>query len=321
MSTPTNRWKLGLFVVVASAFTLTATMFFGARSMRKETVEYRSYLDESVTGLDVGSPVKFRGVTIGNVSSIDIAPDRRHVAVSYQLGVSVLGSLGLAAGHGQGTTLPAPPDLRVQLGSSGLTGVKYILIDFFELRANPAPPLPFPVPINHIAAAPSTMKSLEDSVVRAVDEFPRLATDLSRVLEHVNQILTDVEGQQLPVRMTALLANADRTLALLHGTVGQVDATELSSSVQVAMQHLNAVTAQMQQILARFDGDRGVLSSVQRASDSMGDVAVSARGLGPELGQTMRDLRDTADAVRQLADALETDSDMLLKGRSKAALR
>jgi hypothetical protein len=60
------------------------------------------------------------------------------------------------------------------------------------------------------------------------------------------------------------------------------------------------------------------LTSVERASDSVGDVAASARGFGPELGETLRDLREAADSIRQLADALELDSDMLLKGRSKA---
>jgi hypothetical protein len=74
----------------------------------------------------------------------------------------------------------------------------------------------------------------------------------------------------------------------------------------------------MHDILTRFDGERGVLTSVQRASDSLGDVAGSARRFGPELGETMRDLRDAAGSIRQLADALELDSDMLLKGRSKA---
>lgn len=319
MSAPTNRWKLGFFVLVGTAFLLSATMFFGARSLRKETVEYKSYLDESVTGLDLGSPVRFRGVAIGNVSEIDIAPDRRHVAVTYQLGVTVLGSLGLAAGRGQHTTLPAPPDLRVQLGSSGLTGVKYILIDFFDIRTNPAPVLPFAVPVNYIPAAPSTMKSLEDSVVRAVEEFPRLASDLSRMLGHINQILGDLEGQQLPTKLTGTLANVDRTLVLLQSKVKDVNAKELSNATQEAMTHLNLVTSQMHDILTRFDGDRGVLTSVQRASDSMGDVAVSARGFGPELGETMRDLREAADSIRQLADALELDSDMLLKGRAKVA--
>ncbi len=321
MSTPTNHWKLGLFVIVGTTLTLTAAAFFGTRSLRKETVDYTSYFDESVTGLEVGSPVKFRGVTIGNVSSIDLAPDRRHVQISYELGVSVLGRLGLAAGHGQHTTLPAPPDLRAQLGSTGVTGVKYILIDFFDIKANPAPHLPFAVAKNCIPAAPSTLKSLEDSVVKAVDEFPKLAADLGRVLEHINHLLSDVDEQHLPAKMTGVLANADRTLNLLQTKLGQVKAKELSSEAQAAIAHLNVVMSKLQNVAERVDGERGVLTSVQRASDGIGDVAAGARGFGPELSETMRDLREAADSVRQLADTLELDSDMLVKGRSQAVRR
>ncbi len=79
MSAPSNHWKLGLFVVAGVALFLTMLVFLGARSLQSETVTYKTYFDESVQGLEVGSPVKFRGVTIGNVSGIDIAADRRHV--------------------------------------------------------------------------------------------------------------------------------------------------------------------------------------------------------------------------------------------------
>ncbi|HEX7480887.1 MAG TPA: MlaD family protein [Polyangiales bacterium] len=317
MSTPTNHWKLGLFVIVGSVLTLTAAAFFGTRGLRKETVDYTSYFDESVTGLEVGSPVKFRGVTIGNVSSIDVAPDRRHVQVSYELGVSVLGRLGLAAGHGQNTRLPAPPDLRAQLGSTGVTGVKYILIDFFDIRTNPAPILPFAVARNCIPAAPSTLKSLEDSVVRAVDQFPKLASDLGKVLDHIDHLLGGFDEQKLPSKMSSVLANAERTLDLLHTKLGQVKAKELSNDAQAAMAQLTLALAKLQKVMEHIDGERGVLTSVQRASDSLGDVAASARGFGPELGATMRELREAADSVTRLADALELDSDMLVKGRAK----
>jgi phospholipid/cholesterol/gamma-HCH transport system substrate-binding protein len=319
MSAPANHWKLGLFMIVGAVLTLTAAAFFGTHSLRKETVDYASYFDESVTGLDVGSSVKFRGVTIGTVSSIDIAPDRRHVEVNYELGVSVLGQLGLAAGRGQDTTLPAPPDLRAQLGSSGVTGVKYILIDFFDIRTHPAPVLPFAVAKNCIPAAPSTLKSLEDSVMRAVDEFPKLATDLSKVFAQFNHIQSDVDKQELPAKMTRVLANADRTVALLRSKLNQVMTGELSHEAQAALVHLNAVMAKVQDVRERINAEHGALTSVQRATDSVGEVAVDVRGLGPELEETMRALREAADAVRQLADILELDSDMLLKGRAKAA--
>ena len=60
---------------------LTTVAVLGARSLQKEVGRYVSYFDESVQGLDVGSPVKFRGVTIGTVGGIDVAPDHRHVEV------------------------------------------------------------------------------------------------------------------------------------------------------------------------------------------------------------------------------------------------
>jgi phospholipid/cholesterol/gamma-HCH transport system substrate-binding protein len=318
MSTPTNRWKLGLFIVIGTLLVLGVGLFLGTRSLRTETVDYASYFNESVTGLDLGSPVKFRGVTIGSVSSIDIAPDRRHVEIVYQLGVIVLGRLGLAAGHGQLTTLPIPPDLRAQLGSSGITGVKYISLDFFESRANPVMKLPFPVRKNYIPTAPSTMKNLEDSVVRAVDEFPRLASELGFMLAHTNRLLSQIEDENLPTVLSGMASNVNRTVELLHTKLEHVETEKLSSQAQLALGQMTQVMTSMQRLIERLDGDRGVLTSVQRATDGMGDVANSARESGPGLAATMRDLREAADSVRQLADTLELDSDMLIKGRARA---
>ncbi|HET6339943.1 MAG TPA: MlaD family protein, partial [Polyangiales bacterium] len=85
MSTPTNHWKLGMFVVVAMLIAVGGVVYFGTRRLPKETVTYASYFDEAVTGLETGSPVKFRGVNVGNVTSIAVAPDRRHVQVNFDL--------------------------------------------------------------------------------------------------------------------------------------------------------------------------------------------------------------------------------------------
>ena len=67
-----------------------------------------------------------------------------------------------------------PPDLRVQLGVAGDHGREVHpdrLLPSETIRAT----LPFPVPENYIPAAVSTMKNLEDSVVKAVDRFPEIA--------------------------------------------------------------------------------------------------------------------------------------------------
>jgi len=63
--------------------------------------------------------------------------------------------------------------------------------------------------------------------------------------------------------------------------------------------------------------EKGVLASAQRATESIGDLAGGAKGVGPELADTLRAVREAADSIQHLADALDTDSDMLLKGRAK----
>jgi MlaD protein len=163
MSAPTNHWKLGLFVGGTVLIGLGALAYLAARTLQRETVSYQSYFDEGVTGLENGSPVSFRGVKIGSVSSIDVAPDRRHVEITYQLGVSALKRLGIASGEGKKIKISLPPELRVQIGSTGFTGSKYLQIDFFDAAKHPPPKLPFPVPENSIPSMPSTM----DAVYRA----------------------------------------------------------------------------------------------------------------------------------------------------------
>src|SRR3954466_13379225 len=149
MSAPTNRWKLGAFVVGAVVVGLATAAIVTAQTMQAVTVTYTSYFDEAVTGLEVGSPVRYRGVKIGNVSAIDVAPDQRHVEIIYSRGVKVRGRLGLSGrSHGKETRILLPPELRVQLASTGLTGTKFLQIDFFDTGGTPPPVLPFPVPEN-----------------------------------------------------------------------------------------------------------------------------------------------------------------------------
>jgi paraquat-inducible protein B len=68
-------------------------------------------------------------------------------------------------------------------------------------------------------------------------------------------------------------------------------------------------------LLDRVDGDRGLLASAERFSSSLGDAASSANGFTTEMEHTLRDVSEAAAAVRDLADALERQPDMLLKGR------
>jgi ABC-type transporter Mla subunit MlaD len=324
MTQPANHWKLGLFVVISFLLALVAVMYVGAKALDRDAVIYKSYFDEAVTGLEIGSPVKFRGVTIGTVSKVDVAADHRHVEVSYGLGIEVLHRLDIAKEQGDQTKLKVPSDLRAQVGSQGVTGQKYILIDYFDPKTHPIRKLPFPLPERSIPAADSALKNIEDSVVKAVNRFPELADQMAELLGTAHRLMLSVEEKQLPTRAGVTLENVDATvkemqtlIVSMRTKVQQVPVAELSADVQGAIAHFNATMTKLQGVIERVDGDQGLVSSIQRATDSVGDVAGDAQHIGEDLTDTLYEVRKAASSLRQVLDALERDSDMLVKGRAE----
>ena len=97
------------------------------------------------------------------------------------------------------------------------------------------------------------------------------------------------------------------------------DTPKISAAVTQAVAHLDTTVVRMNTLLERVQGDKGLLASAERASNAVGDVAQNAKGLDLEFEETLRDVQQAADTIQRLGDALDRDSDMLLKGRSRAA--
>lgn len=319
MSTGTNHYKLGLFVIMGVALALIALVVLGARNWNQASVAYVSYFDESVQGLEVGSPVKFRGVSIGRVSAIDIAPDQRHVEVTSELTSQHLERLelgGTVRGEGGAALLVAHPELRVQLAQTGITGVKFVLIDYFDAVENPPPELPFAVPANYIPAAPSTLAKLESSAVKTAGRFPDIATDVQATIQHVSGIARAIEAERLPERTVLALDQATLAMRSLNAELDQLDVGVLSRETRQTLSAVNGSLGRVNHLLDRMEGEHGLFTSAQRSLDALSEVARGSQGVGSELELTMREVRSAARAIRRFAEALERDPDMLLKGRA-----
>ena len=299
MATSANHWKVGAFVVGGALLGLFVAIYLGAAKLRSAHIDYVTYFDESVQGLEVGSPVKFRGVTVGRVAEIDVAPDRRHVAVTAALSSESLSGLGLSEGKGIEQRVVVPADLRMQLVSQGITGLKFLQLDFFDVQQFPVQALAFAPAVNHIPAARSTLKHLEDATVSSADRMPEILDNLTKISAQ-----------------TALtLAHMDALLTNLNDAVVGLDVRRLSGDARETMAHLNVALDRASTLLGRLDGDKGLLASAQRAADGFGDLAAMSPQLGDDVSDTLRDIRAAAASLRRFTDALERDPDMLLKGR------
>lgn len=287
-TTATNHWKLGLFVVVGIVATAGTVFWLGARRFHRDSFPAISYFDESVQGLDIGSPVKFRGVTLGTVTDITIAPDHRHVQVTSDIYLDALARLGLRTPKRDTGEEFIDPNLRVQLVSAGITGVRFIQTDFFDAQRYPPPRLPFAPPWNYVPSAPSTLKSLEEAAVDILNRFPAVEDGVTAAAADLRKTLTSIDG--LAVALQADGGSFNQLLIQLRSAAAHAE-TMLDDA------KLGPTTA-----------------SLRTTSGTIGQAVVEVSDLRDDLRASLIALREALESIRTLADSLQRDPSTLLRG-------
>lgn len=293
----TEHWKLGLFVSLGLAVAVFMLFWLGMARFRREAIFAVTYFDESVQGLDVGSPVKFRGVTLGTVSSITIAPDQRHVQIDMQIFTEELQRMGLAA------DTPMNPEVRVQLASAGITGVKFLQVDFFEVARHPVMELPFEPGSNYIPSVPSTLKGLEEALNVFLDKLPLYGDRIKKVLEEgretlaqIRKVATMLEDEQGPVQQ--LVRRVDSAVGTLEGAIKDAELGHTAKSLRAS---------------AASVGDAA--GNLSKTSVSVGKTSSQVGALSDDLGDAVRGLQEALEAARALLSELNHDPSAVLRGK------
>lgn len=341
---PTNEWKVGAFVVGGVAAAVASLFWLGASRFDTEVVERVTYLDESVQGLEIGAPVKIRGVTIGKVSDIRLAPDRRLVEVHADLRVDALQRIN-AISSGQVVLESAgevSPEIRVTVAAQGITGIKFLEVDFFP-EGTPVIELTFDPPENYIASAPSTLKGLEDALRSVGDELPAVVRDLGTLVNTLDDTLTNLDTARLSESVSEL---AETITAAIDGTATTGFGPELLALVKelrTTVRNLDGAITSLSE-----DGgwaDRGVVSfesvateireavenldrlveasdlpgtteSIRGAADSAARLSDGMHPARDEAVAALVELRRAIRSIERLASLLERDPGALLRGRA-----
>jgi phospholipid/cholesterol/gamma-HCH transport system substrate-binding protein len=134
-------FKIGLFAISAIVLAVIGVAVLGGGAFFQKTNIIETYIDESVQGLDVGSPMRFRGVLVGKVEEITLTSVEYNTRRRY-----VLVRAGISSNMFQfPLSDPASPSflteiekgLRVRLAPQGLTGTAYLEADYLDPSQNP----------------------------------------------------------------------------------------------------------------------------------------------------------------------------------------
>jgi ABC-type transporter Mla subunit MlaD len=302
MSAAWTSFKIGILSAVIIAAALVMALVFGFGTGTQQSVRYRTYFDESVAGLDVGAPVKYRGISIGSVDAVRVGPDARLVEVTMKVDAK---NARLLPKSGTGDN-----GLRAHVKAPGISGVKLIDLEYVDPAAHPPLRLPFPTPENYVPGTPSF--GLEETLAMVNDA-------LRGTLHRIDGLLDDLDAHEIPTKIATAVASVDHAATDLRSTIRSVNQERIPARTADTIARLDAAIGGMQRILLRVDADGGVLAGAEQATRSIDALGARTAGATEGLDRTLRDLGDAARAIRSLADTLERDPDMLLKGRKKGS--
>lgn len=317
---------LGLLIIAGIALSLGMIWFLGGQRIRQGQ-QVESYFSESVQGLDVGAPVKYRGVTLGRVIDIGLVsaeyPDARMAtARTYRL-VFVRYVIDEAkTGRAMDPARAVKLGLRVRLAAQGITGLTYLELDFVDPEIYPATEVPWQPKAAYIPSMPSTMFQVQNTAQEVLAKLNRADIDgvtraIIALVHDLQQQFSEGDAHQALVQMTALEKTLQKAVrdADLPGLTAELRHT--SEAIRdvaqgQALQHTLASTDRAATALAQAATRMSpLIVQLQKTTHSVGD---SAADLQQALVPLLRDLQATAQNLRETSEMLRRYPGQILSG-------
>jgi len=202
----TPKFLIGLFITLGVSIGVATIIWVGASKVLQKGTLYVTYFDESVQGLSPDSLVKYRGVDIGRIDEIRVAPDLRLIEVVMKVDLKP----------------SEAKDTVAQLKSAGLTGIVFVDLDRVpEGERVDSPRISFTPPYPIIPSQASAQKLIMSGVEMAITKVREIdlrgiANELKRVERSISEFFSGSTTHHI-------LENLESTTAHLNNTLNRVD--------------------------------------------------------------------------------------------------
>src|SRR3972149_9618272 len=291
MSRKANYFKIGAFVIIGFAIAVIGIVVFGAGKFFRHKIMIETYLNQSVQGLNVGAPLKYQGVQVGNVTEIGFAfnyypTPYTYVVVRAEIQQELVGerkSLGRIPTEEERTSRVKElieTGLRLQLDSQGITGVAFLNMVNLDPKRFPPLKIDWEPESLYIPSAPGVITQIEEAIENLTGTLETI--DIKGITDKVNQILvsTDkaIEDAQIPV----IAQDIRELLAALEDNTKSLNSILESQEVKQTLKNLSQTLENVNTASGRFN---------RFTSDKQ-----------QELDRILEDIRETSESLRELTD-------------------
>ncbi len=303
-------FRVGLLVFVGILSVLVMALVFAGGNLFAERVVFESYFDEAVTGLEVGSAVKLRGVQIGTVSSIRLADEVYEAAQGNELQDLIVvrmeattedlreGPISLQERR-ERLERNIARGLRLRLTQSGITGVTFVQADILDPERFPVMEVAWEPEVLYVPSAPSTMATIATAAERIAKrledtDIAGLVEDLDTLLVNVNKVVESLDVGVLQAEAVGVLRDLRDTTTRLRSQLDDADIPALGKSARAALDEANATLVRVRRLV---DGGRF------------------------DLEMTLENLRVSTENLRELTENLRAQPSLLIRGQAPEPTR
>jgi len=318
-------FRLGLLAAGTVVLAVGMLFYLGLAERLAVRIHFVTIFRESVQGLAVGSAVKYKGVPIGSVTSISIMTKKKLIRVDMKIDPSVF----IGSDCGRNGDNPEQvykfciqeqlEGLRCRLNMAGVTGMRYVEMDYFpDSRVEALPPLAEPNVI-YFASVPSTFDNIVDTVAISLDKiskinFEGISSSLTKNLNDLNVVLGDPALKRMIDRLEKITEHVELMSKNFSENLSGEELRRIMDGLNRNLDNLSALTESIRTKLDKAD--------VQRMVRQFTETAESIRRLTETLEQSRLDFNWTLRQVNTLLgnagefiELLRTDPDALLRGR------
>ena len=269
-----NYFRLGVFVMAAIGVLIAAILIFGSGQLFKKSFMIETYIKQSVTGLDTGAAVRFRGVKVGQVTLIGLSGDMYEKDVPFHDRLQYVVVRMQIFGETINEDLIkefVQNSLRAQVKSQGITGVNYIEFNF-ATNGNAYPPLPY------------KWKSDFPVIPSLPNQADQIIGGIQKLIEGINQI--NIEGTQqkfdsLLVSLNTLMAgDGKNNLGLINSVkdmnviLDRIAKVTDKDELNVLMRELVGTMVALRQTITSMQGDTQLtMENIKQTSEQLNEFS------------------------------------------------
>lgn len=319
-----NRLRSGIFVALTLLLFILMLFYFGLSQVFVRKTLISSVFAESVQGLSIGSDVKYQGVKVGSVRKISIIANDKLIKVDMAIeldhfqGVGDVGDFETSEKNfREFISKDIEQGLRCRLEFAGITGMKYVSLDYYEKPGSEIAIAPMIVRQSGNQFIPSKSSPFKDLMVvmtRSLDRLSKVNFDgifdeVEEVLKELNSTLSAPEIKETMHNVAKLTANLEKTTSTLNRVMSEKRMSEVVDKVDRNLEGVGSLVNQ----LSRTAGEM----QLPETASEIRKVSAAVIDTRQELAVSISKLNDMLEAMRKLCELISSNPGFLLGNESR----